>query len=49
MGHFREYRRTLLHEAARAGSEEAIVRLIDEGADVNAADGDGRTPLREAA
>jgi hypothetical protein len=34
---------TTLHEAASNGNWEAIVRLLLEGADVNAQDKDGRT------
>jgi len=38
-----------IHEAARAGDLEALTRLIEEGADVNAARPDGITPLHWAA
>jgi ankyrin repeat protein len=39
---------TELHFAAQAGDVEAIVRLVAAGADVNARDGHGNTPLKYA-
>ncbi len=39
---------TALHEAAGRGSEEMVALLIAEGADVNAADDRGHTPLFRA-
>ena len=37
--------RTLLHIAAQKGCTEACELLLDNDADVNAKDNDGRTPL----
>jgi len=39
----------LLHRAAEAGSVEAVRALLAEGADINATNGYGQTPLHEAA
>src|SRR5438034_527077 len=41
--------RTPLHDAAQAGSEHTVFRLINKGADVKATDKDGHTPLYDAA
>ena len=40
---------TPLHSAARNGTKEAVVALIDAGAAVGATDGGGQTPLHSAA
>ena len=37
-----------MHVAARDGRDEVIRALIEAGADVNLADGDGKSPLRVA-
>lgn len=39
---------TLLHIASKPGNEEVVQLLIDEGAEINAADEDGETPLHRA-
>ncbi len=36
-------------EAARSGNEREVIRLLDEGHDVNLCDKNGRTPLMYAA
>jgi ankyrin repeat protein len=41
--------RSLLHTATRAGSADTVLRLIERGADVNAVDVHGVTPLDLAA
>jgi ankyrin repeat protein len=46
--HFR-HGRTLLHEAAAEGDAEAVEFLLKLGADANATDGGGHTPLYGAA
>ena len=37
---------TKLHRAAETGNLEAVLQLLAEGADPDAPDGIGRTPLR---
>ena len=39
---------TPLHETARSGRKEVVELLIAKGADVNAKDVDGKTPLNSA-
>jgi ankyrin repeat protein len=40
--------RGALHTAVRAGADEMVEYLVDHGADLNAKDNFGRTPLEEA-
>ena len=39
---------TLLHTASKPGNEEVVQLLIQEGAEINASDEDGETPLHRA-
>eukprot|EP00494_Astrolonche_serrata_P023563 UN23821 len=39
------YRNTALHRCARIGNEDLVRFLIENGADVNAVDRDGWTPM----
>ena len=41
-------RPTALHTAVRIGANEMVRYLVDHGADLNARDNFGRTPLEEA-